>query len=86
MTHPEASTKEETAKAISKAIKGNEKVKEKEAEREAKLRAEGMDYFFGNNNNFIPAGDEEFEGHYPGNQNNPILIPIKRKLVYGKNS
>lgn len=46
-----------------------------------KLEKDGLELFF-TNNNYIPATPEEFEGHYPGNQNNVVLIPHEKRVKH----
>lgn len=79
MTQEEKSTEE----VVVEAIKSNPHIKgRREEELRKKMEQDGLDLFFKNSNNFITASDSEFEGHYPGNQNNPILIP-KKRIVHG---
>ena len=47
---------------------------------EDELEDEGLDFFFGRSDQYIPDYREGYEGHYPGNQNNPILIPVARNV------
>lgn len=48
---------------------------------EEDMEEEGMDTFF-RGDSFVRAHPDEYEGHYPGNQNNAILIPYKKRVVY----
>lgn len=53
--------------------------KEQEEIRQALLKEEGMDLFF-RGDSYVPAHPDEYEGHYPGNQNNAIVIPYKSAI------
>lgn len=89
MTTPqtEKSTKAtKIAEALNKSEvvkkKREEKLKKEEEAKKAKLKKEGLDLFFAGKDNWIPASPDEYEGKYPGNQNNAVLIPYADKQVY----
>ena len=74
---------DEVAQATAEALKDRKKAdKKKEVERKEAMEADGMDLFFSRNESFITADEGEYEGHYPGNQNNAILVPKKKGIVH----
>lgn len=72
-------TKKEV-KELKEIVDGEEEEKEKEL---LKQQRDGMDIFF-RKDSYVPAKPSEFEGHYPGNQNNTIVIPHSTKVIHAK--
>ena len=70
------------AKKVAEGIQSMPAIKKKKEEIRRNKEIEGLDFFFGNRDNFILASEDDFEGHYPGNQNNVVLIPHKRQPIH----
>lgn len=68
-------------KPYPKPKKQEEDIEPSDEERRAHMEAEGMDTFFAGDS-YIPAHPDEFEGHYPGNQNNPVVIPYQQQVSH----
>jgi hypothetical protein len=65
-------------KAKLEAKRRKKEIEEEEARHKAHLEEEGLDFFL-RTDSYIPAHPDEYEGHYPGNQRNTVVIPYKRK-------
>jgi hypothetical protein len=85
----EKKKRDKLAKSIADAINSNEEIKNK---RESlKLKKEHMkdretleeiESFLRRPNSVVLADKEDYEGHYPGNQSNTVLIPYKSKIIH----